>query len=273
MYFRLSALLVGPFWLENCSEKWEDLHLALWFCAFQVRVLLLLGDLGLSPLFSDSKSLVESLKRKLMVEANHKVKAQLLLTLGLLTKNLHGKDSLLLNGVLDAVKEALKDTNHTVRRTGLQMLGEGERWTINVRYQGRRFPLWVQWLCSSCYLKDPLSKLTGYNRGTLSTLGVVSFDCEILDLDDDNNNNITKNLVGGGSAASADKVHEGRRCPSAHGRLCCSALHAPQRFTVGKIPLRTSLRGTEGRERRLLSSLTRMKVVCDQNEGCCRRPL
>ena len=88
-----------------------------------MKILLLIGDLALTPSFTDSKSLLESLKKNLTVEVNHKVKAQFLLTLGLIAKNLHGKDTPVLSGITAAVREALKDTNHFVRRTGLKILG------------------------------------------------------------------------------------------------------------------------------------------------------
>merc|ERR1712142_205774 len=65
---------------------------------------------------------VETLRKSLTNERSHKVKAQYLLTMGSVCKNLH-KDGLLAS-VLTSLRDALKDTNHFVRRTGLEALGE-----------------------------------------------------------------------------------------------------------------------------------------------------
>ena len=89
----------------------------------RVKILLVLGDLALTPAYADSKSLVENLKKSLIAERSHKVKAQYLLTLGSVCRNIP-KDSMVLSGVISTLREALKDTNHFVRRTALETLGE-----------------------------------------------------------------------------------------------------------------------------------------------------
>jgi len=93
----------------------------------RVRILLLLNELTLSPSCGNPdlvKHLVESLIKCLSQEDSHKVRSQLIITLGAVSKNLAHKDVPLFTSIFLAIKASLKDTNHFVRRAGVETLGQ-----------------------------------------------------------------------------------------------------------------------------------------------------
>ena len=90
----------------------------------KVKIVLVLGELALAPSAGEfSKTLTEVLKKALAGETSHKARAQYLLTLGGVGKNLH-KDAVVCGLIFSTIKDSLKDTNHFVRRTALEILVE-----------------------------------------------------------------------------------------------------------------------------------------------------